>query len=74
MAKKKKRKIPWPVNEYFVDEETKTIYLRGSWSRAMMLNLENRRTQMVPGYVIKLCSQKYLHELKVKHYDETQQD
>ena len=46
MAKKKKRKIPWPVNEYFVNEETKTIYLRGSWSRAMMLNFENRRTQI----------------------------
>ena len=71
---KKKRKIPWPVNEYFVNEETKTIYLRGSWSRAMMLNFENRRTQLVSGYVIKLCSQKYLHDLKVNHYDNTQKD
>ena len=72
---KKKKKIPWPVNEYFVDEDTKTIWLRGSWSRAMMLNAQNnRRTQMIPGYTIKLCTQKYLHELKVKHYDDTQKD
>lgn len=68
----KKPKIPWPVNEYYVDEDTKTIWLMGSWIRAMMLN--GRRETAVPGYNIKLCQHKYINELKVKHYDKTQED
>ena len=74
MSKRKKPKIPWPVNEYYVDEENKVIWLMGSFMRSMML--ANRREEAVPGYEIKLCQQKYIHELKVKHYDkkETEQD
>ena len=71
---KKKKKIPWPVNEYFIDEDTKTIYLLGSWSRAMMLHAQDAYDTKVPGYHISLCTNQYLKDLKVKHYDQTQKD
>ena len=69
----RRRKIPWPVNEYFLDEENKVIYLKGSWMRSMCL-ANGKGAPVDPDYEIRLTTQKHIHELKVKHYDKTQED
>ena len=54
--------IPWPESEYYLDEESKTIWLMGSFMRAMML--KDRRETTVPGYEIKLAEHSYIEGLK----------
>ena len=68
----KKPKVPYPVCEYYIDEENKVIWLIGSFMRAMCLR--GRREDLVPGYTIKLAVASYINELKVKHYDQAKED
>ena len=55
-------RIPWNKSEYVLDEKDKTVWLRGSFMRAMALR--NKRDTIVPGYQIKLCSHTELQEKK----------
>ena len=55
-------KVPWPDDQYVVDEDTKTVWLRGSFMRAMALH--HRPDDPVPGYEVKLCTQSELKEKK----------
>ena len=58
----KKPAIPWPSDEYYIDEKEKVIWLMGSFMRSMML--KDRRTTTVPGYEIKLAQYEYIQGLK----------
>ena len=58
----KKPKVPYPVDQYFIDEEEKVIWLMGSWIRSMAL--KGRRETLVPGYEIKLAQYPYIQGLK----------
>jgi hypothetical protein len=58
----KKPKVPYPEDQYFIDEDEKVIWLMGSWIRSMAL--KNRRETLVPGYTIKLCQYEYVQGLK----------
>ena len=57
-----RKKIPWHPNDYVIDEANKDIWLVGSFMRAMALR--NRRTTIVPGYEVKLCTQSELEKKK----------
>ena len=62
MPGNKKTKIPWPEDQYYLDEENKVIWLMGSFMRSMMLR-DQRKTK-VPGYEIKLAQYAYIKGLK----------
>ena len=62
MPGNKKPAIPWPTDEYYIDEEEKVIWLMGSYMRSMMLR--DRRTTTVPGYEIKLAKYEEIQGLK----------
>jgi len=55
----RKKKFGWPKEEYFVDEEKKEVWLRGSLSRAWMKAAFKDKY----GYTIKLAEQKYIDKL-----------
>ena len=54
--------IPWNKCEYYLDTDSKTIYLRGSFMRAMALH--HRDKDPVPGYEVKLIAPSTLEKLK----------
>ena len=56
--------IPWDKSEYVLDEGEKTIYLRGSFMRAMALG--HRTDDPVPGYEVLLCAPKTIAKLKAE--------
>ena len=55
----RKPSLRWPKEEYFVDEEKKEIWLRGSLSRAYM----KRHFKEKYGYEIRLAKQEYIDKL-----------
>ena len=55
-------RVPWDKTEYFINEEEKVVWLRGSFMRAMALH--HRQGDPVPGYQIKLCTPKELERMK----------
>ena len=57
-------KIPWDKDQYLIDQKTDTIYLIGSYMRAMALR--NRRDTIVPGYTIKLCKKSELEKMNAE--------
>ena len=59
---KKKPKIPWPKDQYYLDKKNKIIWLMGSFMRSMMLR--GQRTTKVPGYEIKLAQYAFIQGLK----------
>jgi hypothetical protein len=59
---RKKPAVPWPEDQYYIDEEEKVIWLMGSFMRSMMLR--DRRTTVVPGYEIKLATYKGIQGIK----------
>ena len=65
---KKKPKIPWPKDQYYLDKKNKVIWLMGSFMRSMML--KDRRKTAVPGYEIKLAPYLYIKGLKDAHSKE----
>ena len=58
----KKPRVPYPEEQYFIDEDEKVIWLMGSFMRSMALR--GKRETLVPGYTIKLAVFKYIQELK----------
>ena len=60
--KHKKLKLRWSKDQYVVDDKTKTIYLIGSFMRAMMIS--NKRDTLVPGYTIKLGTKEEVEQLR----------
>ena len=59
----RKKKLPWPENEYVVLEEHNEVWLRGSWTRAMA------KKQMAKeyGYEFLLASQDFIDKLRDDH-------
>ena len=55
-----KLKLPYPKEEYFVDDDNKVIWLLGSLTRAWARKAMSARF----GYEIKLATQAYIDELK----------
>jgi len=55
----RKKKFGWPKEEYFVNEEKKEVWLRGSLSRAWMKGAFKEKY----GYEIKLAQQEYIDKL-----------
>ena len=55
-------RIPWDKSEYVLDEEEKTVYLRGSFMRSMALH--HRSTDPAPGYKVLLCAPDTIKKLK----------
>ena len=55
----RKKKFGWPKEEYFVDEERKEVWLRGSLSRAWM----KPHFKKTYGYEVKLAEQAYIDKL-----------
>jgi hypothetical protein len=58
----KKPKVPYPEDQYFIDEDAKEIWLMGSFMRSMAL--KGKRETLVPGYTIKLAQYTYIQGLK----------
>ena len=57
-----KLKLPYPKTEYFINEDDKVIWLRGSLTRAWALNGLRKRY----GYEFKLATQEYINNLKTQ--------
>ena len=55
----RKKKFPWDKSEYFVDEEHKEVWLRGSLSRAWA----RKGLKEQYGYTFLLASQEFLDRL-----------
>ena len=55
-------KVPWDKSQYYVDEEEKTVWLLGSFMRAMALH--HRTDDPVPGYQVKLLTKSELEKKK----------
>ena len=60
----KKPKVPWPDEQYYVDEAEKTVWLLGSYMRALYLHHSGQIP--VPGYEVKLATSDYIKTLKEK--------
>lgn len=55
-----KLKIPYPEAEYFLDEDNKVLWLRGSLARAWA----KKELSAQYGYEIKLATQAHIDDLK----------
>lgn len=56
----RKKKLPWPKEEYVVLEEHNEVWLMGSWSRAMAL----QHSKVDYGYKILLASKEFIDKLR----------
>ena len=55
-------KVPWDKSQYYIDEQEKTVWLIGSFIRAMALG--HRKDNPVPGYKVKLLTKSQLEDKK----------
>ena len=56
----RKKKLPWPKEQYVILEEHNEVWLMGSWSRAMML--QHKKDDY--GYKILLASKEFIDKLR----------
>ena len=56
----RKKKLPWPKEQYVIIEEHNEVWLMGSWSRAMAL----QHKKDYYGYKILLASKEFIDKLR----------
>ena len=56
----RKKKLPWPKEQYVILEEHNEVWLMGSWSRAMAL--QHKKDDY--GYKILLASKEFIDKLR----------
>ena len=56
----RKKKLPWPKEQYVILEEHNEVWLMGSWSRAMAL--QHKKNDY--GYKILLASKEFIDKLR----------